>query len=511
MDSYVSTHIFLFPFSLKGCGGMENIRRDLSQTGWERDRFEYTNGDYGENFSLQGYFHNFAIGALLDDESKHSIIESYKKTIGNNAKYIIDVVSTKNREAKSYKLNVEKITLNIYDGKVGILAFHLLNYYYTEFADVLVINDFGRRIHPLYFRIGQNGEIDLSEIKKKILPNKIILDIDNGEAVFEEDFGRYLLKTEHPFILPNHITGILPTSLHNTHWLQGDLMYVISWYANEELSSELNLSYASEDIEKAFEEKTDSYTTYDKWYRYVYVYKSRNSCNSKSRFLEQLKSATYDRWASGGSLYGVSRFAFVALTNKDGYNVARRYIKSMYYHMASLCIAQRTILLYFSNEIADITANLKDNKFESNIYDAVKKLNLDFIRFTNNIYFREVTLQLQGIELYNLMQNQLTIKQDLNEIKKEIDQLYQYVNMAGDQKRNDEAQSLNNLAAILLPITVVTGFFGINDFFEITTKEGTWYTLCLGCILALALIIYIRFEKLKKWFYSLNKHLKLRK
>ncbi|MCQ2259253.1 MAG: hypothetical protein MJZ41_14880 [Bacteroidaceae bacterium] len=75
----------------------------------------------------------------------------------------------------------------------------------------------------------------------------------------------------------------------------------------------------------------------------------------------------------------------------------------------------------------------------------------------------------------------------------------QYVNMAGDQKRTEEAQKqnkkaqdLNSLAAIILPFSVILGIFGMNDFFEIVSNEGTWIVIIIGFILSIVLLVYIR-------------------
>lgn len=35
----ISNHIFMFPFSLKGCGEIQLIRKGLQDIGWYRDGF----------------------------------------------------------------------------------------------------------------------------------------------------------------------------------------------------------------------------------------------------------------------------------------------------------------------------------------------------------------------------------------------------------------------------------------------------------------------------------------
>lgn len=501
MDKSHSSHIFMFPFSLRACGSQEEIVESLLQNQWQRDKFEYQKGNYADNYSLQAYFYEFSVGAIIDDGTKYGVIESYRKEIGDNATYSINIPVTKDSEAKCYDLDVEKICLNIYDGKVAILSFHLENRKYPEFQDVLYINDLGRRIYPLFIKMGKNNdtEVDLTETKGQVLPDSIILDV-NGISL-KEDFEGYAKKNEHPFVLPKFISGILPECMQNVHWLLDDRMFVISWYGNDDMSERLKLSFSLDDIIRSFKEGSTQLDGYYDWYKYVHGFK-HHAPNGYERLAAQLKETTYDRWASKGTLYGVTRYSFVCLTDsKSGYNYGRQYMKSMYYHMASLCLAQRTMILYFTNAITELSGKLNVSVVQTDeIFNRIKALNLDLIRFNNNIYFREVTTQQQGIDIYNFLQEQMEIDIDRRELNEEVAQLYQYVNMAGDQKRTEEAkkqneksQTLNFLATMILPFTVVTGIFGMNDFFEISLNTGTWIEILIGLVLcAIAIVIFYK-------------------
>jgi Mg2+ and Co2+ transporter CorA len=148
-------------------------------------------------------------------------------------------------------------------------------------------------------------------------------------------------------------------------------------------------------------------------------------------------------------------------------------MQTVYYLMASLCLAQRTLSLYYSNEISDICKRMNDESLKgSSLYNEVRELNRDYLRFVNNIFFREITPQDQGAELYNLMQNQMHVGRDEKELNTEIEQLYQYVNMTGDQRRNKEAQDLNLIATLMLPATVIAGIFGMNSLSEVNLGFG---------------------------------------
>jgi hypothetical protein len=480
MNSY---HIFMFPFSLKGCGGREEYEKYLYLNDWENDSFDYDKGDYARNFSSQSYFYEFASGALFDDNSPNKVVATYKLSIGEQAKYTVKV-KTEYKD-KTYELKIDKVEMNIYDEKVAILSFHLVNDNYTEIGDILNINDFGRRIFPQFLGKNKNNEIDVNETKKSFLADSIKVDLGNGH-VYEDDFAGYNnSRRTPPFVMPRFITGILPQEMHNAHWLLDDRMFVLSWYRNSEFSNELQ-SYNPERIYR--DEKL-----YDQWYQYVFIDNDGPTCKSDTMFRQLLKDATYDRWAEYGTMFGVSRYSLVAVENGT---FILEHMQTIYYLMASLCLAQRTLSLYYSNEISDICKRMNDESLKgSELYDEVRELNRDYLRYVNNIFFREVTPQDQGVELYNLMQSQMQVGRDEKELNTEIEQLYQYMNMTGDQRRNKEAQSLNLIATLLLPATVITGIFGMNTLGYI--KFGGFWAQ-IGIIIALSIIMFLIIRTISK-------------
>jgi hypothetical protein len=460
-----SYHIFMFPFSLKGCGTREEYEKYLHLNDWANEGFNYSKGDYARNFSAQAYFYEFASGALFDDNSPYKVIATYKLAIGEQAKYTINMRALdkgKIKKEHSYCLDIDKIELNIYDEKVAILSFHLSNAKYSAIEDILNINDFGRHIFPQFLSKNENNEVDVQNTKNSFLADSIKIDLGNGH-VYEDNFTRYNNMQAQPFVLPDFIAGILPKEMHNAHWLLDDRMFVLSWYKNEEFAAKLK-SYDPDDIDKSNE-------MYARWYEYVFVDNDGPTCKSNTMFSHLLKSATYDRWAEErGTLFGASRYSFVAIESST---FILQHMQTVYYLMASLCLAQRTLSLYYSNEISDICKRMNDESLKgSSLYNEVRELNRDYLRFVNNIFFREITPQDQGAELYNLMQNQMHVGRDEKELNTEIEQLYQYVNMTGDQRRNKEAQDLNLIATLMLPATVIAGIFGMNSLSEVNLGFG---------------------------------------
>ena len=169
----------------------------------------------------------------------------------------------------------------------------------------------------------------------------------------------------------------------------------------------------------------------------------------------------------------------------------------MYYRMASLVLAQRVLSLYYSREISEISKELDEDKLTNKqLRKRVNTLNRDYLRFVNNVYFREVTPQDQGIELYDLMQEQMNIKRDEEGLSTEVEQLYHYVTMVNDEQRNKETERLSFIATLFLVPTLLTGIWGMN------LKEGFpadgWYWLYSSVVFVLAIIILLFLIKGKR-------------
>ncbi len=89
---------------------------------------------------------------------------------------------------------------------------------------------------------------------------------------------------------------------------------------------------------------------------------------------------------------------------------------------------QRATIVVFSGEVARISDKLS-NDF-SKLYNEktnISRLYLWYIKFVNRIYFREVTPQEQGIELYTKLQDQMRIGRDVEDLGKELGELNEFV------------------------------------------------------------------------------------
>ena len=78
-------------------------------------------------------------------------------------------------------------------------------------------------------------------------------------------------------------------------------------------------------------------------------------------------------------------------------------------------------MLRFSGEVTRVSVLEKGNKI---IAERIGSIYKEYIRFVNQIYFRSVTAQDQGIEMYNLLMKQLNTKEQIKDLDEEIEAEY---------------------------------------------------------------------------------------
>jgi len=417
----------------------EAFKKSLEKDDWEYQKFEVKNHlDYNE-FT---YFHDFAKDALFNAQDFEKNATSYyfeKQNISNEYNFQI-------KNGKYYKLKLTTISLRIFDTGVGILSFEVENHSYAELDDILKINEFGRRIYPQFLSDG----FSTKDVKNSFLPEYMEV---NGttEHFTQTDFQ----KIELASFITETLGDIFTTSSDkkDSYFIQpllDDRMFVLSWYGDTSFSNTL---------------KDDKYIKNDDWYRYIFVDDGKNIYSPKMQ--ETLtKKATYDRWMNnewGTTLYGMSRYSFVVVTNESDFaqDVLLKHIQTIYFQIVTLLLVQRGSVLRFSDEITAISDIDPDNEnFSLNISNLYKH----YLRFRNKLYFKEITPQEQGIELYDKAKDVLRVDDDISDLSKEIEFLKSYAFIVAEQQEKEQMKKLTEFGAIFLPGSFVASLFGMNIF-----------------------------------------------
>ncbi len=330
----------------------------------------------------------------------------------------------------------------------------------------MAINDFGRRIYPQFL-----GNEFTKDTKGVMLSNCISLDLQNDETI-KEDFTRFdnldEIKENAKNLLPKFISKLIEDNfkkIDNKTTIRpiiDDRMFVISQYMNDALVSQL----------KTFKDCSNEYDyeTNDFWYEYVFIDGDGKTCQSKNMTKKLISESTYDRWVDWGTLFGISRYSFVALTGSwFGKIRLLPHMQTMYFQMFSLLLAYRASIIKFSEEIQDITQKEGKELLEKaeDIYDR-------YLKFLNKLYFKEITAQDQGIELYNQAMKVMDIEKYMNDLNHEINQLHSYISMKEERTRNEKLTLISKIGAILLPPALLAGIFGMN---VLTFDEALWNTM----------------------------------
>ena len=498
-----STHAFLFPFEWTYQKSNSQLLEDqtdltrieqlmaLDPSHWER-RASWLQPQSLVQFNELVYFYEFVRPVLYDSGDDASLQRHYYyKPPAELFEYIIEI-----QGGKTYRLEIDDIVISFFNTGVGVLAFHLLNKDQKQSApqDILNINAFGRRVYPPFLStnlelIGQQAFFQDDDWLRGLsnsqqfqnMAKAIRLEADLV-PIIEEDFLSWVVN-QNPEREPELVQKLLPIPLReevNFAPVLDDRMFTVSWYGNTQL-----VQYLKGDAPE------EGYKTNDWWYQYVFVDNDGPTCPNLPWRKELLTNATNPRWISAekGTYYGVSRYSFVTLTKEmsDDFfaKVVCSHVQTMYYKISLLGLVQRACLLRFSQEV---TAISQLPKKDPNIGTRVSSLFKQYIRFVNKIYFREVTAQEQGIELYDILQNQMRLEKQVKDLEHEIQELHGYVSMLEEEKRNDKLDVLTYIGALFVVPSFLGTYFGVNNF-KIAEE---WLNLSLLCaasaVLALAVV-----------------------
>lgn len=500
-----SYHIFLFPF--------EWIPKDAKNEGnlalfpdifgnWQRRTLENIKDVETEEkvlfYNEYNYFLAFVKQFFYDNGNSdytrinNSIRHFQYQTHGKSLQYQLQ------KGTHNYSLKIDKILINLYETGIGVLSFHLVNDIYSEPEDILRINKYSRRIYPSFLK-EPHGTLPSS------IADKISIWAEDKEIV-TTDFLNYANdrlekqwdSSSQNVKLPRLIRHFLP-SLNKTSIIfkpvLGDKMFSISWYGNNEIANEL--AQKKENNYRFLIEQNEASLF---WSKYLFV-DVRNE-GVKNLFVREqvLTQQSYLRWADMGAFYGISRFSFVCLTPLPDQLGETTYlidhVRTIYYRLVEVVLLQQASILHFSS-LATQVSELQEN--DRYITDNIRHLYKRYIKFVNKFYFRTITSQEQGIELYNLIKDTMKIDEEVKDLDNEIEELHDYASMLEEKASNKQLDLITRIGALFLIPTFITGFFGMNIFndrLEAFNMGVFWHmTILFALISILTFLIFIPFRR----------------
>ncbi len=470
MSNY-SFHNFMFPFRWH----IKQMDNDLfseqiklnninfhADANWERVPVPSDSDECSDLYNERTYFYEFVHDALYDTGTESSLVRHYVRLEPRSGNVRYRIVANGNE----YMLRVDAINLNLYSTGVGVLSFYMHNDQYPDPQSVMAINQYGRRVYPPFISDVQH--------RFEIASSIGFVGLHGNETGYSEDFSRYTYNTPH-----NTPASFITTMIHEVapniivKPVVDDRMFVLSWYINDEWANVLKNNYPE-------------FLSENRWYEYVFVDKYDDlSCQNKEMQKQLIHDATYQRWQLLGTVYGASRYSMVCLAGSGCPMHILRYFETEYVRMAELVLVQKASLLRFSAEVTNISELRNSRKLPFKVGSLYK----EYIRFVNQIHFREVSAQDQGIEMYQKLYGVLAIEKQVEKLDNEIEELHAYVSLCDDRKNTETMSLLTWIATIFAPISLCAGIFGMNH------TSAHWYEqwgvqwIAIGVFTVLVIVI----------------------
>ena len=387
-----SYHIFIYSFNFNNREFGKTLET-LKKHHWVEFNFEE---EFKDTIDKEDYFNKYAAYQYFNEQSRsllfheNDMVKNFELWHNgekvNNGKYVIK------KGNENFILIIKNIKLKLFSTGSGLMIFELENYGNHSMEDINKINEYGRRLtlpfigsspHPL---VSDSIEIFVHGEKIALENFKDTIDKLNSDFLNEKDKFSLFAKSKL-------ISELMPIE-HNT---SDDRMFVCSLARNNELvdkTCEYSLNeYGYLNGFDNDEEKSSS----NELYKYAFVETSL-TCQNKNMKKRKLQESIYSRWADYGTLYGITSFSFVCLTREDEflkYSVINPFV-NQYVEMTCLAIIQRDSIALMLREI------LEDNALLKNM----------FLEFQNWLLMSKITMQEQGVELFDLMRKQLDIKSE---------------------------------------------------------------------------------------------------
>ncbi|MEL6676281.1 MAG: hypothetical protein AAFR61_29005 [Bacteroidota bacterium] len=317
-----------------------------------------------------------------------------------------------------------------------------------------------------------------------------------------KDYFKSESFSKGPFRLPKFIIALFPEGIFVTTEKErgdqtsygkiflspvlDDRMFVVCWYGNDDLANAMRPTTTPNhhgDLERYFPYKKvqDPHYHYARpygnfWHEFTFV-DNPGGLSSQNPYLteELLDKHTYQRWVGYGTYYGITRYSLVCLTSsfetlkKDPINAAFlvQHLQSIYYKMTELVLVQRASLLKFSDEITHLShfSPKKGNQIDVSLLSTqIQDLYKHYILYVNKIYYREITAQEQGIEMYNMMQKHMSLEQHTKELDHEIEELHKYLGALEEDAQNQKLNGITIIGALFLIPSFILALYGLKIY-----------------------------------------------
>ncbi|MCD8187676.1 MAG: hypothetical protein LUD57_03515 [Ruminococcus sp.] len=545
-----SYHTFLFPFIWKTKpeiklrdferifqAGTNWIERkwEVMQQGQDISQDEKKKNEWFQNYAAYQYFTTAANNAIFNADGK-GIVKCYVFNKKNGTYNI-------HKKDETFILKINQIRLNVYEAGIAIMIFELENYAGRDLDTVNKINEYGRRINFPY----------LMEQSHTLCADQISVKFDDGTEI-TEDFletskhlqehiqgdGKvchcslnYVMKPVQDILdggMDNKITSNLS---HKDKFLIepciDDRMFVCCMVLDEKFSRELQgiekdgisflndtdvrlkkdegkvIDISGEAHDDYMEGWSDEKTLSSRLYKLLFV-ENDLSCQENAMKRELLKDCVYRHWLNSGTIHGVTHHSFVAVCNGEVWDAVINPFLTEYVQIAILTLAQRSVLLMLENEASEISNNFGDETdISQEDLKKIERLQEKYVKIQNQILLSEITVQEQGVELYEMLRKQLYIQKNMNDLDGEMNNLRDISNAVNARLEREsdameenrfkmEEKNFNMIGILLSLLALVEPFAMMIMLYGRERYEGIFWFI-ISMIVVLGILIYYNRKK----------------
>lgn len=438
--------------------------------------------------SIYGFDDNICANFLLKDSK-------------NNGEY--HIVKDKNH----YILHIDSIRVRLVNTGVAIFIMqcenHGKDYYNNSQKDIEVIkdiNDYGRRITLPFINEYVNINADRLEVR---IP---------GIGNFVEDYKSFISDTckggfnKAVKISLNHICGFIK-----------DLLSCGSGYnfisRPSENKDEIRIYPALDDrmyVAFAVEEKniTEKVSLTDTNRNYLFLsddelnkslyeiaftdHSNSCTCPDKEMRTEQVKNSLYLRWLPSGTFYTVTSMGFGMISSAEiggNDNYLYESFLTCYIQMIYTIVIQKASIVHFNKEAANIARHFANSNkaISKNDIISIMKLQERHTVFDNQLFFSEVSSELQAIEMYDMLKDTFRLEEENDKLDKNLTSLYEITDTNLNSIVNASVEFLTYISIILSGAALLYSILFASD---IIIKPSTYKTK-ISDILSLSKSHYI--------------------
>lgn len=377
-------------------------------------------------------------------------IYGYNGNVVKNYSFAPDAVKGKahyyiTKGKRTYDLTLNQIRFKIYNTGVALFILECENHgkdkdggEQTSFDDVKNINDYGRRINlPFIPKTPDDFSACADSLELFIPELKSNSNFKTDFYAFISELSKQNEKGKQEMLSLNYLCKYIKQVLS----FGGDVEFtsdkrntdkILIRPALDDRMFVASIYDSAEETDNMIKIKNGEYSyIYDEacsksMYEFIFLDPAGScSCQSKKMRERLLTDHTYDRWNDLCSVYGIAAQSLVLLSKNPPPHLLDAFLTE-YVQMVCLCIAQKASLIVFQKETADLSTQIQGNGNRIKLKTTVALMDIQerFSAFKSQLCYDEVTVQEQGIELYDMIKKFFLIDRELANVKDQIDGLH---------------------------------------------------------------------------------------